>query len=481
MERLQFMGSTLFIPIFLVSVGVLLEPKVMIDPKTLGDRAGVHGRRAGRQGAGGGHRGADLPLHLARGRRDVGPVGLAGGGHAGHHAGRRQAGPLRHADHQRRAGRHPGLAGRDAGAGELLRQAGHRGRPRRPRRSGRSCWCRCGATRRARRSPGGPAGDQRRRDRRWRPASPTRRRRRPSSPRSASSPSQAEEWLAKEGLESRTLFRVAPTVPEGLLETVLGEDATLLVTEWRTALRERRRQRGLRGAGPLAGAGPDRARRRLALRPAAASSPRPDAGRAPVEPRTWRWRRSWRRAARRTATASRPWRRRRSGAGAASPPSRRSDWIEAADPVGWIAQNLQEGDLPLFVGHRRRPRGACGKVPALDRRALPGGAGRGAERAQRAPRAGHRPRGRRAQPQAHARLTMIRNTDNEQPTSEVSHACSRDVPEGEEDPRRRSPGSHARARPIRSGCACWRSACAGPTTRSRASSTARRPPASRTW
>ena len=28
MERLQFMGSTLFIPIFLVSVGVLLEPKV---------------------------------------------------------------------------------------------------------------------------------------------------------------------------------------------------------------------------------------------------------------------------------------------------------------------------------------------------------------------------------------------------------------------------------------------------------------------
>ena len=36
MERLQFMGSTLFIPIFLVSVGVLLEPKVLIDPKTLG-------------------------------------------------------------------------------------------------------------------------------------------------------------------------------------------------------------------------------------------------------------------------------------------------------------------------------------------------------------------------------------------------------------------------------------------------------------
>ena len=45
MDRLQFMGSTLFIPIFLVSVGVLLEPKVLIDPKTLLDRARVHASR----------------------------------------------------------------------------------------------------------------------------------------------------------------------------------------------------------------------------------------------------------------------------------------------------------------------------------------------------------------------------------------------------------------------------------------------------
>jgi Kef-type K+ transport system membrane component KefB len=35
MDRLQFTGSALFIPIFLISVGVLLEPKVLIDPKTL--------------------------------------------------------------------------------------------------------------------------------------------------------------------------------------------------------------------------------------------------------------------------------------------------------------------------------------------------------------------------------------------------------------------------------------------------------------
>ena len=35
MDRFQFMGSTLFVPIFLVSVGVLLDPKVLVDPKTL--------------------------------------------------------------------------------------------------------------------------------------------------------------------------------------------------------------------------------------------------------------------------------------------------------------------------------------------------------------------------------------------------------------------------------------------------------------
>jgi hypothetical protein len=35
MEQVQFVGSALFIPVFLVSVGVLLEPKVLIDPKTL--------------------------------------------------------------------------------------------------------------------------------------------------------------------------------------------------------------------------------------------------------------------------------------------------------------------------------------------------------------------------------------------------------------------------------------------------------------
>ncbi len=165
MDRLQFMGSTLFIPIFLVSVGVLLEPKVMVDPEDAGDRARLHRGRAGRQGAGGRHRGADLPLHLARGRRHVRPVRLAGGGDAGDHAGRREAGSVRQADHQRRAGRHPGVAGRHAGDGELLRQAGDRrerggggaGKDRARSRVGRVDAPRARAR--------GEAGDERRRHR----------------------------------------------------------------------------------------------------------------------------------------------------------------------------------------------------------------------------------------------------------------------------------------------------------------------------
>ncbi len=35
MERVQFVGSALFVPIFLVSVGILLDPKVLVQPKTL--------------------------------------------------------------------------------------------------------------------------------------------------------------------------------------------------------------------------------------------------------------------------------------------------------------------------------------------------------------------------------------------------------------------------------------------------------------
>ena len=61
MDRLQFMGSTLFVPIFLVSVGVLLEPKVMVRSEDPGHRAHLHGGGAGWQGAGGDHRRTRVP------------------------------------------------------------------------------------------------------------------------------------------------------------------------------------------------------------------------------------------------------------------------------------------------------------------------------------------------------------------------------------------------------------------------------------
>ena len=44
---------------------------------------------------------------------------------------------------------------------------------------------------------------------------------------------KAQEWLAKEGLESRSIFRVSSSISEGLLQTVRGEGATLLLSEWR--------------------------------------------------------------------------------------------------------------------------------------------------------------------------------------------------------------------------------------------------------
>jgi Na+:H+ antiporter len=43
----------------------------------------------------------------------------------------------------------------------------------------------------------------------------------------------ADKWLAEEGLESQTIFRVSRSVREGLLRTTREENATLLLAEWR--------------------------------------------------------------------------------------------------------------------------------------------------------------------------------------------------------------------------------------------------------
>jgi hypothetical protein len=42
----------------------------------------------------------------------------------------------------------------------------------------------------------------------------------------------AEEWLAREGLEARSLLRISRSEVAGLVQTVRGEGATMIVSEW---------------------------------------------------------------------------------------------------------------------------------------------------------------------------------------------------------------------------------------------------------
>lgn len=43
---------------------------------------------------------------------------------------------------------------------------------------------------------------------------------------------EAEEWLARDGLEARSLFRISRSTTAGLVQTVRGEGATMVVAEW---------------------------------------------------------------------------------------------------------------------------------------------------------------------------------------------------------------------------------------------------------
>jgi Kef-type K+ transport system membrane component KefB len=232
MDRLQFMGATLFVPIFLVSVGVLLEPKVMIDPKTLlvalvfavavlGGKAAaavVAGRTfhftwpeiGVMSGLSGSQAAATLATTLVGAKlglfdtttiNAVLVVILAS----------LVATPLLVSAFGKRV---PSAVEDEATLGKTVvvpvwgdsskgavRLAG-----RLASSDGGIVLAASFATEEA------PAAELK-------------------STRGLTA--QAEQWLAKDGLESRTLFRVAKTVPEGLLETLLGESATLLVTEWR--------------------------------------------------------------------------------------------------------------------------------------------------------------------------------------------------------------------------------------------------------
>src|SRR5262249_32643751 len=43
---------------------------------------------------------------------------------------------------------------------------------------------------------------------------------------------KAEQWLAKLGLEARSIFRVSRSMAAGLLQTVRSDKASLLLSEW---------------------------------------------------------------------------------------------------------------------------------------------------------------------------------------------------------------------------------------------------------
>jgi hypothetical protein len=172
---------------------------------------------------------------------------------------------------------------------------------------------------------------------------------------------QAEEWLAKDGLESRTTFRVAQSIPEGLLETVLGENATMLVTEWRmreTLEPDSEASEALaRTPVPVLIAHGDVdnfervlivARRDALVRP----------GLQDVELAA--------------QLATRFAHNRRIAVVAAAfdaikplfDPKRTVDLIEAADPIDWLKQNLQPTDLPLFAA-LETARDAVERLPTL--------------------------------------------------------------------------------------------------------------------
>jgi Kef-type K+ transport system membrane component KefB len=158
---------------------------------------------------------------------------------------------------------------------------------------------------------------------------------------------KAEEWLAHEGLEARTLFRVAPTLAEGMLEAVEGEDVTLVVTEWRTPGQfeptgEAATTLARSPVPVLIVHGDVTAFERLLI-----VTPREEIDAlgsrnlmlaALLGPRFGHGRRLG------TVVEARELVRTRFSAKVAV------EWIEAPDPIAWIAENRQQGDLPFFVG-----------------------------------------------------------------------------------------------------------------------------------
>jgi hypothetical protein len=158
---------------------------------------------------------------------------------------------------------------------------------------------------------------------------------------------KAEEWLAKKGLETRTLFRVARTIPEGLLETLLAEDATLLLTEWHNKAHidpgSDTSEALARSPAPVVIANGDVATfDRLVVIAGRDDLVRPGLQNAELAAHL---------GARlahghsmavvaSSLEAARP----------LVPTKQHVEWIEAGDPIEWVRGNLQNTDMPFFAG-----------------------------------------------------------------------------------------------------------------------------------
>lgn len=360
MDRLQFMGSTLFVPIFLVSVGVLLEPRVLIDPKTLAIAlvftiAVLGGKSLAAVAAGRAFR-FSWP--------EVGVMsGLSGSQAAATLATTLVGAKLGLFDKQTINAvlvvilvslvvtpalvsvfgkRVTAVTEKEAAFGKtvLVPVWGASTRPALTL-AGRLAS-----------ADGGMVIAASFADETSSAAELVSRRQLPS---------QAEQWLAKEGLESKTIFRVARTVPEGLLQAVEGEDASLLVAEWqatglRDATNEASRRLAVSPVPVLITQGDVAVFDRLVVvapRGALGPSGRADqalvAVLAPIIARGSR--------VVTVAPALAPIR-------ALFADKAEMGWIDASDPVDWLARDLAATDLPLFVG-TDGARDALERIPTL--------------------------------------------------------------------------------------------------------------------
>ena len=233
MERVQFVGSALFIPIFLVSVGVLLDPRVLAQPRTLlhalvftvtvlggkslaaiivgkrahftRDEVGVMCGLSGSQAAATlatvivGARLGLFDTHTVNAVLVVIVVSLIITPWEVSHFGRRRAGKTTAAEVEP-IGRTILVQIRGASSRASLSLAG------------RLAEEDTGLVVAGVFVPEAASDAERSRRGRLR--------------------AEAEEWLAGEGLEAKSLLRISSSAVAGLRQTVLGEGATMVVSEW---------------------------------------------------------------------------------------------------------------------------------------------------------------------------------------------------------------------------------------------------------